>query len=536
MNIQNSQIVLQRLLDEGVREFCVCAGARNAPLVMMLDQMAKSYKELRVHSFFEERSSAFFALGRAVRTQLPVVIVTTSGTAVAELLPAAVEATYQGVPLIFLTADRPKSFRGSGSPQTIEQVGIFSHYVEATLDLDENSKTEKELAELFSSFSWQKPLHLNLCFKEPLLEGFQRDYFPIATLTNYAKSRSKKTALISPIKISAADFEAPLVILGQIPKAHQEQVAQSLSQLQVPIYAEALSGLRAHPALQKLLLQAGEKTISWAFGQGLLKSVLRIGSVPTLRFWRDLEDRWLQVPVAVFSDLAFSGLGRRVSYQGSYFDFHEFSDQKTDLSKSTQIAEKDRSFQTSLLELAEKWPLSEQNFIAKISTGLMRGQVYLGNSLPIREWDLMADLGPLQNETPAKTFFANRGANGIDGQLSTFLGWAQAQDENWALVGDLTALYDLSSLWIDRWLSPGKYRIVIINNGGGQIFQNIFKHPAFINQHQLGFAAWAQMWSWDYVKWDSPSQLTRDLPDKCVIEIIPDNSQTQKFWEELRSL
>jgi 2-succinyl-5-enolpyruvyl-6-hydroxy-3-cyclohexene-1-carboxylate synthase len=144
--------VARRLIDgvvaAGAREVCVCAGSRNSPLLAVLGA-----SELRLFSFFDERSAAFFAVGRSKLHGAPVAVVTTSGTAVAELLPATIEAYYSGIPLILISADRPARFRGTGAPQSIEQVGLFGAYASTSLD------------------SWTRtaPLHLNVEFDEPLL-------------------------------------------------------------------------------------------------------------------------------------------------------------------------------------------------------------------------------------------------------------------------------------------------------------------------------------------------------------------------------
>ena len=141
--------IARRLIDDvraaGVREFCVCAGSRNSPLLVVLGES--------VYSFVDERSAAFFALGRVKLHGHPVAVVTTSGTAVAEMLPAAIEAYYSGIPLILISADRPARFRGTGAPQSIEQLGIFGVYADTSLD----------------AWTRTKPLHLNIEFDEPLL-------------------------------------------------------------------------------------------------------------------------------------------------------------------------------------------------------------------------------------------------------------------------------------------------------------------------------------------------------------------------------
>jgi 2-succinyl-5-enolpyruvyl-6-hydroxy-3-cyclohexene-1-carboxylate synthase len=147
----------RRLIDDvraaGATEFCVCAGSRNSPLLVILSREDGQGSSLRLFSFVDERSAAFFALGRAKLHGNPVAVVTTSGTAVAEMLPAAIEAYYSGIPLILISADRPARFRGTGAPQSIEQLGLFGVYAETSLE----------------GWTRKKPLHLNIEFDEPLL-------------------------------------------------------------------------------------------------------------------------------------------------------------------------------------------------------------------------------------------------------------------------------------------------------------------------------------------------------------------------------
>jgi 2-succinyl-5-enolpyruvyl-6-hydroxy-3-cyclohexene-1-carboxylate synthase len=147
-NVQRATQLIEELRARGVRDFCVCAGSRNSPLLVALGRT-----DARLFSFVDERSATFFALGRSKQHGNPVAIVTTSGTAVAEMLPGAIEAYYSGVPLILISADRPARFRGTGAPQSIEQLGIFGVYAETSLE----------------SWSRSRPLHLNIEFDEPLL-------------------------------------------------------------------------------------------------------------------------------------------------------------------------------------------------------------------------------------------------------------------------------------------------------------------------------------------------------------------------------
>ncbi len=149
-NIGRARELIQQTRRAGADEFCVCAGSRNSPLLAVLASMS----DVRLFSFVDERSAAFFALGRIKQHGKPVGVVTTSGTAVAELLPATVEAYYSSLPLLLITADRPARFRGTGAPQTIEQDEIFGPYAQQSIE------------------SWDRtaPLHVNIEFDEPLID------------------------------------------------------------------------------------------------------------------------------------------------------------------------------------------------------------------------------------------------------------------------------------------------------------------------------------------------------------------------------
>lgn len=165
-NIDSARRLIEAVRRLGARDFCVCAGSRNSPLLAVLGSavisspsaplragFVEGSPDLQLFSFVDERSAAFFAIGRSKLHGAPVAVVTTSGTAAAELLPATIEAHYSGIPLILITADRPARFRGTGAPQSIEQIGLFGVYAETALQ----------------SWSGKRPLHINIEFDEPLL-------------------------------------------------------------------------------------------------------------------------------------------------------------------------------------------------------------------------------------------------------------------------------------------------------------------------------------------------------------------------------
>jgi 2-succinyl-5-enolpyruvyl-6-hydroxy-3-cyclohexene-1-carboxylate synthase len=502
-NVAWSRALLERLAAAGVRELVLCAGARNAPLVSVLSQA----EGLTIHSFFEERSAGFFAIGRMQSAGKPVAVCTTSGTAVAELLPAVVEAHYQSLPLIVISADRPKAYRGSGAPQTIVQPGIFSHYVVQEWDLDVSC--------LIPEFAIGRgPLHVNVCFEEPLLDAQVTKWTAPAE-----KVASPTRASVAPTSIAS---QRPMVIVGRLTPAQARDIAPTLRRWGRPVYAEGLSHLRGSAELADLEIQGGEESIASLKIDG----VIRVGDVPTLRFWRDLEKN--QLPVFHFSSAPFSGLPRckevwpLEALSSARVGFQAWDSQERDA---------DQLRARKLTEWLGEFPLSEAAWVRRMSEWAPAGSnVLLGNSLPIREWDLAATRGR------EFSLFGNRGTNGIDGLISTFIGIAEPEKSNWALIGDLSALYDLTGPWALRGRSIEDLNLVIINNGGGKIFERIFKNSMFENSHQLNFENWAKMWGWNYQRVEKAGDKPSGWCPR-VIEIVPDPTHTKAFcetWENLK--
>jgi 2-succinyl-5-enolpyruvyl-6-hydroxy-3-cyclohexene-1-carboxylate synthase len=455
-NIARARAAIEQACRQGVREFCVCSGSRNAPLLAVLGA-----SDLRCFSFVDERSAAFFALGRIKLHGAPVAVVTTSGTAAAELLPALVEAYYSGLPLIPITADRPAAYRGTAAPQTIEQVGLFGVYGER---------------------------HINVEFDEPLLdEPVQRQ-----ARTPVAPQRVVEGQAPSPV----LSFRNPIVILGALHERDRPRVKHFVEQLAAPVYAEPLSGLREQ--LPNALHH--ERTLHRLQPD----AVIRIGNVPTLRFWRDLES--MDIPVVHFSRLPFPGLTR-----GDVHPIEALPEAPRPLDHSTT----DHAISKQLDQILAAEPTSELALFRRLSQELPNNaRIYLGNSLPIREWDLAATREPKGFELEA-----NRGANGIDGQLSTFFGWCKPGAMNVAIVGDLTALYDLNAPWIVPQLDA-QFRIVVINNRGGRIFERVAAPDKrlVLNEHDLRFDKWAEMFGID------------------VEELRPDLEASRRAWQRYDEL
>ncbi|HBE22678.1 MAG TPA: hypothetical protein DDW21_04400, partial [Verrucomicrobiales bacterium] len=231
--------LIQGAIHQGVVEFVVCAGARNAALVEALAQ-AEQKGLVKIWRHFEERSAAFFALGRCIAGH-PCAVVTTSGTAVAELLPALIEAYYQKRPLLAITADRPNGFSGTGAPQAIEQEGIFGIYAPTGCVMD-----------------WQcdRPWHCNISLDESFhIQPIT--WVSAETTTPVVKNRLDVAALARWLREEHEN--GTVVLLGGLEPDEQETVWNFLQDLAAPVLADATSGLRE--ALGGLQLPDGDRLL-----------------------------------------------------------------------------------------------------------------------------------------------------------------------------------------------------------------------------------------------------------------------------------
>ncbi len=534
MNLSWSRKLLESLCAEGVEDFVFCAGARNAPFILTLDRA----QGLRAYSFFEERSASFFALGLSRASGRPVAIITTSGTAAAELLPATIEAFHTGVPLVLVTADRPRRLRGTGAPQAIDQVGLYSKFVSAEFDL--------ENGEMPSYEGWQKrsPVHLNICFDEPLIDEKHEPFeLKICQTTNFL-GRSATESTVNPedaakgiVKFLSGVAASELIVLvGTLETVRErEAVAKFTGTLKAPTYFEATSGLREnskeHRGLAEHSLRSGDRILSLALKTFGIKKVLRIGGVPTARVWRDLEDPNVTVETLSLSPLPFAGLSRGLFYCADIAAVLSKIDMCA-TGSANRLLQYDRKLQENLEILLAQEPTSEPGLFRLLSEKIpLSALTYLGNSLPIREWDLAATY-----DGGRRAIEANRGVNGIDGQVSTFLGLARENSSNWCVIGDLTALYDLSGPWAAGQRKLGSTCIVVINNSGGKIFNRIFNNELFENRHTLDFVHWAAQWRWSYERWtDVPTKISVSSKP-MIVELVPDHEATKRFWDQYDAL
>ena len=567
MNRKLAEKILSFLINQGIHSFCLCPGGRSAPFVEVLSLLEKN---LEVLYFFEERSAGFFALGRVRRDLRPVALITTSGTAVAELLPPVIESHYSGLPLVLLTTDRPAKQRAAGAPQTLKDpISVFKGYTSCSLHLSIKHLTffnkkffEKSLKKkhyespswnhifknptaiknpLYSLSQWspeQGNLHLNVSFEEPLLDektkrfpSQKKNSFPSL---NHVKNL-KKVSIYPQLKIRPSfkkDAKAffriskkPLILVGELKAQEQPFIEKLLKNWDGLLYTEPLSSL----GFLKNRLLSGERILQEAFRRQAIDGIIRIGGIPRSRFWRDLEKTKLPV-FHLTSPPYYNGL----SYKSFSHPLNPESIEKL-LSlisyKGDTLKAFDKSQAKKWSALLKKFPGSEPHWIWLLRKNLKKNAaVFLGNSLPIRLWDMTEFSSDKKLQISGQN-----GVNGIDGLVSRFFGECHSKKTSVALIGDLSALYDLTGFWnADK---KGSHQVFVINNFGGRIFSRLYSNPRFLNEHSLSFKPQADMWGLDYKLYESPKHfLKTETKSPQLIEIRPEIKKTEKCFLAYDSL
>lgn len=512
----------------GVCEWVVCAGARNVTVIEVLSRCI----DLKKWHHFDERTAGFFALGRIQDMGLPIAVLTTSGTAAAELLPAVIEAYYAGRPLVVVTADRPAEYRGTGAPQAIEQAELFGVYA-PTVDVRNchSEEAEQLIEEAFTGWDYRSPLHLNLCLPEPEWKCGERelDFYPSA-----APERGFAPMVVGDLARALRAERDVVLMIGGLDPTDQPAVEWLARELRVPVVADATSGLREE-LTDYLLVDADAELLA-----SPPRVVLRLGDVPVARFWRDLEHLPpTQVQVFSVSRTGWSGLARESGvmmggaeeFVQSLGDVQPIGDETSRVLRNKRHAAR---IEELILQLPEAAPAMVWAF-SQAASGA--GHVYLGNSLPVRYWNAFA-----QRIIPTPNVRANRGANGIDGQIATFLGNAAYLEDAWALVGDLTAFYDANAYAMLGQLEPARRVIGVLNNRGGGIFETMMRgaavnkcfHDLVVQPHAWACAGLAQQWGWQHIVVSDADALGAlyDLPKghgSYLVELMPDAEQTKDF-------
>ncbi|WP_368165262.1 2-succinyl-5-enolpyruvyl-6-hydroxy-3-cyclohexene-1-carboxylic-acid synthase [Aeromonas sp. R6-2] len=505
-------LLLEELYRLGVRDVALAPGSRSAPLTMV----AATHPGLRTHLHFDERGLGFFALGLAKGSARPVAIITTSGTAVANLWPAVAEAQLTGVPLVILSADRPAELIDNGANQAIDQQGIFARYPVYQLNLPSPTPTIAPAFVLSAvdqaiAIQRQTPgvVHFNCMYPEPLYPdgayGNYGDYLaPLGDWLNGDAPWSPWQAPLHRVDIQP-DWEhfagkRGLIIAGRIEDpAEATAVAELAERLGWPLIADLQSQLRFHPhSLLHTDLALHDPRFREALGRAevLLQFGARLISKRLGHFVRDQawQDYWLIDPKPARLDPDYR-LRRRLHCTPCAF---VASHPVTTPARRWDTLSEPLARTAALIDAASH-RFSELGVCHRLNA-MVEGQLFVGNSMPARLMDMLGTPG--QGPTRVMT---NRGASGIDGLIATACGFAESFDgPTTLLIGDLSALHDLNSLAL-LTKRPHPFVVILLNNDGGSIFNMLpvpteagLRDTYYRLPHGLDFAHAAAMFGLGY--------------------------------------
>lgn len=449
----------------GVREVVISPGSRSTPLAIAFE----AHPNIKTWIHLDERSAAFFALGLIKGSERPVAILCTSGTAAANYTPAIAESQISRIPLIVLTSDRPHELRSVGAPQAINQVNMFANYINFQFDMPVADGSQEMLntinyqMQIASQYLYgphRGPIHFNLPFREPLT--------PDLEMTENLKSEHKilphyqKNIDIQDIKNVLKDKKG-LIIVGDMQHQAVDQILTYATIHDLPILADPLSQLRKfnHPNVITTydLLYRSHLNIDADF-------IIRVGKPvisKKLNQWLTRTNAF-QILVQNNDKIDVFPTPPHISYEISANDFFRSLvneptvNRKDWIERWQSIEAQSRKAITQHMSQAT----DESAFVSTLIQKLTKDDaLFVSNSMPIRDVDNLL----FDSEVEV---YANRGANGIDGVISTALGMAVHKRVT-LLIGDLAFYHDMNGLLMAK-LNDIHINIVILNNDGGGIF------------------------------------------------------------------
>ena len=567
----DSYLGLRAFVDElarcGLREACTSPGSRSTPLVLSLVRDAR----LRSTSHVDERCGGFFALGLAKASGLPVALACTSGTAAANYAPAVIEAHEARVPLIVLTADRPPELRDVGAGQTIDQIKLYGSATKLFREVDDHPATPARirwLRGLACRAFWTAlegrpgPVHLNFSLREPLVLG---EPLPSAEpggggrpagrpwVTRHARSGAPDAALLGELRGELERRPRGVIVAGRAERDERlgGAVAAFADRFALPLLAEPTSGARRGPAA---VAHYDALLRDPAFGAARTPElVLRVGDLPTskpLRQWLEgLGTGTLQIafdPESAWQDPAGAAAALLAADPRSVLE---------ELGERPQRARDwlerwtapDRAAADAIAGILAAAGLSEPLVAAELGAHLpAEATIVVASSMPIRDVETFF---PARPDPPR--VLSNRGANGIDGTVSTAFGVAAAGGPVVLLIGDVALAHDVGGLLAARRLGL-PLAIVLLDNDGGGIFdflpvaregEAFERHVA--TPHGLDFAHAAALYGLAHERVSTAGQL-RSALDRALageratlVHVSTDRQENvalhRRIWEAVRT-
>ncbi|MBN9130088.1 MAG: 2-succinyl-5-enolpyruvyl-6-hydroxy-3-cyclohexene-1-carboxylic-acid synthase [Paenarthrobacter ureafaciens] len=479
-----ARIAVTALLDGGVRHVVVAPGSRSAPMAYALAE-AEAAGRVHLHVRIDERDAGFTGLGLALSTEAPAAVLTTSGTAVGNLLPAVMEANHAAVPLIVISADRPAELHGTGANQTTTQLDLFGDHVRFAVDVAAGDNPQRAVATaLYAATGALEdtppgPVQVNLAFRDPLVPE-AGDALPTAAGHGLFHYDAGPQALDLPEASAGLPERRTVVLAGHDAGPVAEAFARAHG---LPLLAEPSSNARFGPnsvGPYRLLLEHfgpespapiervvlfGRPTLSRPVGALLAREgVESVIYQPVPVAWYQ-EGRRREAPVETLPGLGeFAGRG-----SSEWLDSWLLAGAAAQHALDGVLAEEAAATGPSIG--ATVWKHA-------------RGKLVLGSSNGIRDVDLAGQPHP----DPIATVYANRGLAGIDGTLATATGIALGSGrETTVLLGDVTFLHDVGGLLLGKGEPTPDLRIVVLNDAGGAIF-GLLEHGAVEDSGAYGTA------------------------------------------------
>ncbi len=510
----------------GIAEWVCCPGELNGSLLRVLAGCPVIHRWTQA----DERSAAYFALGRVQATGRPVAVLAGSGAEAASLSPAVIEAYYQRRPLLVLTLDTCAQAGGTGAPHRIENENLFGIYaptVELTLPC-----AVSDLPDLRSALAEGFPLHLNVRVdaRAAAAEGVETFAgLEVAEPPPAPAFRASLVALSQMLRFRS--MEGLVLLLGGLEPTEQEPALWLARTLRVPVLAEAASGLREELAAYAL---HGGDALLCKFPP---RFVLRVGDVPTGVFWRALEEM-PQVEVYSLTRTGFSGLCRKSHVvEGELEQIMKALGDVPHVGDTERLLPRSRHASGRMEELLLAYPESEAAMVRFFSNHAgIADVICLGSDSTMALWNNYA-----QSQVPTLYVRANNGAGGADGTVSSFLGNAADATYACCLTGDLSLMRDSGAAAMLPQLPEGKRVVAVLNNEGAGLADEPGLDPELqrllVQRPTFSMAELARLWGAEYyaIHCEADLEVLDTLEDNAfaLLELLPDVAQTRAFNRSL---
>lgn len=511
------QLIGEVLYRYGITDIILSPGSRNAPLTIHFT----NHQEYTCYSIVDERSAAFFALGMAQSKKKPVAICCTSGTASANYYPAIIEAFYQNIPIVVLTADRPENYVDIFDGQTIRQKNMYSNHIYGSYQLSE-SESEESITQNFLDLKKalntcvlkSGPIHINIPFSEPLYE--QTDQIEISFEKLTLPEKNYNSDKYKPLFSTWNNFSKKMILVGmQQPNSELNKLLEKLAEREdTIILTEVTSNLNSskfYPNIDRYMFPFGEEALDDYKPELLLTIGQNIVSKKIKDFLRKskLKSHW-HLDEYWHPDTYFS-LTEKIEENPVIF-----------LKELVKVPPVASSYSLLWKQLKDERQLRHNDFIKNLPFSDLRVIKTLDEKIP-DAYNLqisnssMIRYAQLFNFNSKNKIFCNRGASGIDGATSTAVGFAVADTHPTLLItGDIGFFYDSNALW-NKYI-PNTFRIILVNNGGGDIFKIIpgpdssnSLEEYFVTRHNRTARLMAQEYNFEYIQAHNQQELLKEL-------------------------